>query len=149
MKWIWGKYLHGSSIIWCARPPQNASWVWRSILKVRPLAEKFMCYNIGDGRNTSFFLNPWLGSTTINNRVGDSLRQDLGCAGSSQVSVFIANGCWHLPPATTLDMHELWPDILASPIAKGEDFISWILDANGFTLLSACRAIQPQSQSIP
>ena len=73
VKWIWGKYLRGSSI-WCARPPQNASWVWRSILKIRPLAEKLIYYSIGNGRNTSFFLDPWLGSTTIHNCVGDRLR---------------------------------------------------------------------------
>ena len=108
--------------------------MWRSILKVRPLAKKLLCYSIGDGRNTSFFLDPWLGSTTINDRVGDRLRQDLGCAGSSRVSVFIANGCWHLLPTMTLDMHELWPDILATPITGGEDSISWIPDANGYTL---------------
>ena len=48
-----------------------------------------------------------------------------------------------------LDMHDLWPDIVATPITGSEDSISWGPDANGFTLRSACRALQPPSQSIP
>ena len=123
--------------------------MWHSILKIRLLVEKLICYNIGNGQNTSFFLDTWHGSTTIHSRVGDHLRQDLGCARSCRVSDFIVNGCWHLPPATTLDMHDLWLDIVAMPITGSQDSISWGPNANGFTLRSACRALQPPSQSIP
>ena len=34
VKWVHSEYLRGSSI-WCARPPQKASWAWRGILRIR------------------------------------------------------------------------------------------------------------------
>lgn len=46
-------------------------------------------------------------------------------------------------------MHDLWPEILASPLGDGEDTITWALNAMGFTLHSAWNAICPQSLALP
>ena len=72
VKWIRRKYVCSGSI-WCTRPPQSASWAWRSILRVRHLASELLDYNLGDGSSTLFFLDPWLNHQPLHLHVGDYL----------------------------------------------------------------------------
>lgn len=88
VKWLCRKYLRGSSI-WCARPPQSASWAWRGILQIRYLAVELLRYQVGNGQSTNFFLDPWLGYPPILLQVGDQLRRDMGCNLLCKVSTFM------------------------------------------------------------
>ena len=86
---------------------------------VRQLAVNLMSYKSGDGCHTRFFLDPWLNRQPLISRMGERLRQDLACDLSSHVCRFITNRCWNLPQATTVEMHELWLEVLAIPLSVG------------------------------
>lgn len=141
------KYFQGS-LIWCTQPPQNASWAWRGILRIRHLAVDLLKYHLGDGRSTSFFLDPWLGHPPILLRAGDRLCRDMVCDSLCKVGDFIEDQQWNLPTPTTLDMHELWPDILATPLGPGSDHISWTPSKASFSLHFAWEAIQAQNSEV-
>ena len=70
------------------------------------------------------------------------MRQDLAFDLSCWVSSFITNRCWNLPPAMTVEMHELWPEVLAIPLSTGQDSITWDLDDTGFKFRSAWNAVR-------
>ena len=116
---------------------------------MRPLAADLLQYNLGDGLSTSFFMDPWLGHPPIQFRNGDWIRHDLGCDRLCKVGIFIDGRRWNLPTPTTLDMHELWPEILATPIGPGRDSISWIPTKDGFTFRSAWEAVRHRNPTAP
>ena len=142
------KYLRGSSI-WVTRPPQSASWAWHGILRVRHLVVDLLRYNLGDGLNTSFFLDPWLGHPTLLLRDGHRRYRDLRCDPLCSVGNFIVGRRWNLPTPTTLDMHDLWPAISDTLLCLGDYHIIWILSGNGFSLRSAWEAIRPRKLVSP
>ena len=41
-------------------PSLNISWLWKSILKSRPLLSKGLCMKIGDGKHTPIWDTPWI-----------------------------------------------------------------------------------------
>ena len=147
VKWVRCKYIRGGSI-WCTQSPQSTSWAWRSILQVRHLASTVFNYSPGNGENTLFFLDPWLNQQPLMVRVGD-LRQDLACDVKCRASKFINNSHWTLPSATTIEMHDLWPGILCTPIRGDRDVITLTLDDGGFSLRSAWDAIRDHSPTLP
>ena len=140
VQWMRKQYLMGSSIC-CARPPQIGSWAWHGILSVPHLASGLLIYNLGDGSATCFLLNPWLGQPPLLLRFGDRFRQDLAISLTCKVGTFINSRSWALPPPTIVEMHDLWPEILTTPIGNGSDTISWKPNVEGFSLLSAWNSI--------
>ena len=113
------------------------------------LAETFLNYSLGNGENTLFFLDPWLNHQPLMLRVGDRLQQDLACDTACKASHFICDRRWTLPPATTIEMHDLWLDILRTPINGDRDDITWVLHDKGFSLHSAWDAIHEHGPRLP
>ena len=91
---------------------------------MRHLVETFLNYSLGNGGNTLFFLDPWLNHQPLLLCVGDRLRQDLTCDTACKASHFISDRHWNLPAAITIEMHDLWLDILRTPINGDRDDIT-------------------------
>ena len=72
----------------------------------------------------------------------------MGCDNACLVSMFIESRGWALPASTTLDMHELWPQILDVPIGGGEDFVTWIPTEGTYSCHSAWDAIHLHSPTV-
>ena len=49
----------------------------------------------------------------------------------------------------TLDMHEVWPAIRATPIGSGSDSIAWIPTSDGLTYRSAWEAVHQRNPEVP
>jgi hypothetical protein len=45
--------------IWRLKIPQNCSWCWRMILKMRDVPKKFLRFMVGDGNNIHLWLDWW------------------------------------------------------------------------------------------
>ena len=45
--------------IWSIDENKQSSWIWKSILKLRPLAERFLRCHIGQGNKASFSFDHW------------------------------------------------------------------------------------------
>lgn len=55
-KW---KYLKNSNF-WKAKYPAKSSWAWRGIIKARDRMKPFVSYEIGNGKKTNLWYDPWL-----------------------------------------------------------------------------------------
>src|SRR3954470_15592019 len=73
LKWVWrilrdegglwlqlikAKYLRGRPLLACDR--REGSQFWRAIQEIKPAIRKGLSISIGDGRDTLFWLDPWL-----------------------------------------------------------------------------------------
>ena len=48
--WIKENFLK-KRIFWSVSIPQNYSWCWRKLLRLRDIAKKFLRFEVGDGKN--------------------------------------------------------------------------------------------------
>ncbi|KAF3527153.1 hypothetical protein F2Q69_00048526, partial [Brassica cretica] len=60
---LWAKwqkqYIIGTKSFWEIEVSAIHSWLWKSILQLRPLAAIFLRTNVADGRNTQFWWDSW------------------------------------------------------------------------------------------
>ena len=60
---IWARWVNRTVLkrknFWSMAIPEDCSWVWRNILKLRNSAMPFFSYKIGNGKNISFWFDPW------------------------------------------------------------------------------------------
>lgn len=61
VKWIHEHRLRGRSF-WEVKTSQNSSSVWKKLLLLRPIVRKFFYHQLGDGKNTSFWVDWWCSS---------------------------------------------------------------------------------------
>lgn len=54
---------------WHISIPADCSWIWRKILKLRPIALNFLNYSVGNGNFFSLWLDPWLNGQASNQSV--------------------------------------------------------------------------------
>lgn len=59
VSWI-QKYLLRQNSFWDVKEDGKSSWIWRKILKLRPLAYQFIRVEVKDGRTTFFWFDNWL-----------------------------------------------------------------------------------------
>ena len=90
-----------------------------------------------------------MGHPSISLCNGDRLRRDLGCDKLCKVGTFMDRHRWNLLTPTTLDMHELWPEIRATQIGFGGDSIVWIPTGEEFTYRSAWEATRQRNPVVP
>lgn len=51
---------------WDVSLAQGSFWMWRQILKLRPLVQPYLYYHLGKGNLFSLLFDPWLPSGSIN-----------------------------------------------------------------------------------
>ena len=54
--WIKENFLKQKSL-WSVGIPQNCSWYWGKILKLRDIAKKFLRFEVGDGKTIHLWLD--------------------------------------------------------------------------------------------
>lgn len=73
LKLIWLLYAAGGSLwvswvrrnlirvenFWMLEPQRNASWIWKSLCKLRPIARPFIQCRLGSGITARFWLDNW------------------------------------------------------------------------------------------
>lgn len=56
--WMHEVFLEGRSF-WAVKIPQDSSWGWRNLVKLRTKARKFLSYVVGDGKSIFLWLDNW------------------------------------------------------------------------------------------
>ncbi|XXG82820.1 hypothetical protein AAC387_Pa10g0707 [Persea americana] len=137
--WVNARYLKNDSF-WDVACPKSASWGWKGILALRPLALPHIKFLIGNGHTTHFWTNPWLPGGQLKDWFGSRAMYDLGLGEDFRVSTFIVHAVWNLPPPTSaalMDIFHLIPQECQIWI-DFEDEIVWTLEEKGvFSLSSA------------
>lgn len=124
--WVYKKYIKEKSF-WDLNYPSNCSWGWAEILFLRSKILPFVHHRIGDGKSTSFLLDPWLPCGRLIYKFGGRAVYDLGLGKDIAVSSFISNGSWRFPHPSSLQLIDIHKIILEAPLPSPSfsDEIIW------------------------
>ena len=126
------RYLKGKSL-WDVPIKNHASWGWKSILELRPLAKNNIKFLVGNGHITKFWLDPWLNGGRLKDCYGDRAIYDMGLGIDVSVQSFIHEGNWRFPTPTSNALTEIFQNIPQEiePYSEFADKIVWTLEDNG------------------
>lgn len=85
-KWIHMVMLKGRST------PNDCSWVWRKLLKLRSMMQPHLRYIIGDGKSTKFWYDNWHPMEPLNRKFTKKLLWSCGLNENAEVEQFIEKG---------------------------------------------------------
>ncbi|KAF5199001.1 Cytochrome p450 76ad1 [Thalictrum thalictroides] len=87
--WVWKHFM------WTMSIPQDCSWVWRSVLKSRSDAAKYIKYTIADGVKTLLWHDLWCEASPLKNDV-EAITAWEGCFDNeATVDSLITSGRWN------------------------------------------------------
>lgn len=83
---------------WLLKVPQDSSWSWRKLLKLRELAKHFLNFQVGNGSSISLWLEAWYPDGILFDKyrfrvIYDSSKID------AKFSSVIKDGNWNWLPA--------------------------------------------------
>ncbi|XP_062147729.1 uncharacterized protein LOC133856689 [Alnus glutinosa] len=143
--WVETVWLRGKSF-WQVPIPQNSSWSWRKILKLRLLARPFLSFKIGTGSRIFMWYDSWHPAGCLIEKYGLRTTYDAGHNIGPMLSSIIKNGEWHWKSARSERLVEIQcrlPDISIgnkdTPIRKSStaiprhSFILWLAFRDGLT----------------
>ncbi|XP_059434561.1 uncharacterized protein LOC132167566 [Corylus avellana] len=123
--WIKANFLKHKSF-WSVNIPQNCSWCWRKLLRLRDTAMKFLRFEVGDGRNIHLWLDLWHPNGILLEKYGFRVVYDAHSSVEAKLFYVIHNGEWFWRPARS----EAWW-IFKLGLLKSV----WVLVINLFGLL--------------
>lgn len=89
VKWIW-KYLIRKISFWSIKEESTlGSWMWKKLLKLRPLAMQLTNKEISSGANTSFWYEKWSPLGQLIELTGERGMMDLGIPKNATVEMAI------------------------------------------------------------
>ncbi|KAG7585557.1 Reverse transcriptase domain [Arabidopsis thaliana x Arabidopsis arenosa] len=147
--WVaWHRYHHlhlhlagGNSIsnFWEIKEKVNDTWNWKCLLRLRPLAEKFLRCTVGNGRTASFWWDNWTSYGPLIKFLGEAGPRNLRIPLTARVADAINGEVWSLPAPrsqNSLDLHT-YLTTLSLPLQDQEEDEYWWcvngLDCNGFS----------------
>lgn len=90
VRWI-HCYLIRKGSFWSIRSTSSTgSWVWRKLLKLRDMANRFIQMEVRNGDSTSFWYDTWSKFGTLKNTVGDRGLIDFGIGDTATVGEVLA-----------------------------------------------------------
>ena len=89
-KWAKANLLRGRSL-WDINVPQNYSWNWRKILKLREVFRPYVRHVIGDGEDTWLWFDYWLPPGPLQQLYGNRIIYDSGLSRQARVAKIIVN----------------------------------------------------------
>ena len=101
--WARANLLRGRSL-WEVHIPNDSSWTWRKILRLRPLFRPLIKHHVGDGCDTSLWFDNWMPMGPIHETMGDRVIYDSGLSRNSRVADIINMDVWHWPVANSNDL---------------------------------------------
>ncbi|KAL2247880.1 UNVERIFIED_CONTAM: hypothetical protein Sindi_2640300 [Sesamum indicum] len=143
VEWLYQGRLRDTSI-WTIRE-HGGSWGWRKILRLRVFLRPMVDYQIGDGRKSYLWQDPWhyLGPPSVTFPRGPRL---LGMELSTRLSTVINGGEWQCPPITDFECLEITHNL--PTIHGGEDRIIWRFDQGQPTVQALYRLFDPPGTKV-
>lgn len=132
VKWVHRKYLKHESI--CTfRPPNDCSWIWRKISKVRDFIEPHVLHINGDERDTRLWLDQWHYDGVLVKQYGEGVRHTSGRSKDCKVVEIVVNGVWYPGHAGSILLRNVWSSLPMIEKLPGEcnDIIVWKANSKG------------------
>lgn len=153
--WVaWHKHHHlHSNNFWAEEESTRDSWTRKVLLKLRPLAERFIKGVVGNGRKLSFWYDNWTPLGPLIKYIGASGPRDL-CI---PVTAKVANACdvqgWKISSPRSdqaLDLHAHLTMVLFPSLSPSDDAYVWEADGvcyiNGYSALRTWQVLRPRAQ---
>jgi hypothetical protein len=121
--WIEENRLKGKSL-WQVSIPNDCSWCWKKLLKLRNIAKQFLSFKVGGGSQIFFWHDKWHPIGYLLDCFGSRAVHDSGIPLDAKVSKIIKGGDWYWSFArfnTIVDIQSRLPEILIG----GEDLAVW------------------------
>ncbi|XP_059440872.1 uncharacterized protein LOC132173392 [Corylus avellana] len=96
--WVRENLLKRKSF-WSVGIPQNCSWSWRKILKLRSIAKRFLKFEVGHGDSIHMWLDLWHPAGVLIEQYGFRVVYDAQSNIEAKLSSVICNGDWFWRPA--------------------------------------------------
>lgn len=118
--WCKEHRLKGISL-WSIDEEKQGSWIWKSILKLRPVAERFLRCHVGNGRTASFWYDQWTPLGVLISFLGPSGPRALGVPLNSTVADACTPVGWKLRHARTPAAESLQLYLCTVPLPSTSD----------------------------
>lgn len=139
---------HGSSI-WKMKAPQDCSYSWRKLLKIREKVCPLIQIQIGDGRQTSLFYDKWLDEGAIAQMLNNEEEvtvwgQDL------KVNQWVNGNQWQIPDSFRRRYPAIVQKMERIEITQNADKAIWIPAKSGRFSVSSCyEALRYKKPRVP
>lgn len=127
VSWI-QEYLLRQNSFWEVKENGKGSWIWRKLLKLRPLVYEFLRFEVNDGHSAFFWFDDWLGIGKLIDITGDVGTSHLGVARNARVGDAVRNSSWSIRGQRNRFFHDLYDRIQAQRVpldTLGSDTVLW------------------------
>ena len=129
-----------------------ASWTWKALLKLRPLAERFITCTLGNGDKASFWFDSWCVLGPLERFFGPSGPMQTGMEIDSKVADACSDAGWLLRPARSQEAEELQILLCSVPLpshSQSPDTYSWRVndtDMESYSTKLTWESLRPRGQ---
>lgn len=123
--WVRDKYLSTGSFWSLSSRNYSISWMFRRLLKLRPISLSFLHIRVRGGGETFFCFDLWTPFGILINYLGPSGPADLGIPLDSLVSSITDGSTWILRPARSERQVNLQAYLTSTSPSPGSDFAVW------------------------
>lgn len=142
VSWI-HHYLLRHESFWEVKENGRGSWVWRKLLKLRPLVYQFIRFEVNDDHTTYFWFDDWLKMGKLIDITGDVGTYYFGVARNAKVKDAVLHSNWSVRGSRSRQFHALHERIHATEVpqdSRGCDVVLWKHSADTYkTVFSSVR----------
>lgn len=109
----------------------QCSWIWKTILKLRPLAEQFIKCIMGNGQKASFWYDDWCFLGPLIKVIGRSGPRQLGVIPLATVASASSSLGWNIRPARSPRAEQIHIALCSVPLphlSPAVDYYVWQVD---------------------
>lgn len=142
---------------WNVELKSNDSWIWKSLVSLRPLAKRFLRCSVKDGKTASFWFDHWLDLGPLSDFIGSDGPRKLGVPASSTVAAACYSSRWPLPSPRTRNsdlaiLRRKLMETALPALSLGPDIFSWHTNSSSnveFSSSLTWEQLRPTSQYQP
>jgi len=103
--------------------PQDCSWCWRRLLKLRNVARNFISFEVGDGQNIHLWFDNWHPCGVLIERYGFRVVYDASSGLNYKLSSVLSNGIWCWKPARSEDLVDIQSRLPKIPLGPVDNLV--------------------------
>ncbi|KAG7568329.1 Reverse transcriptase domain [Arabidopsis thaliana x Arabidopsis arenosa] len=154
--WVaWHHHHHKLALVsfWAVKLKGNDSWFWKSLLKLRGLAQKFIHCIIGNGSQTWFWHDNWTKLGPLICFLGEDGPRNLRIPLHAKVSEAYNSHGWIIASPRSdqaLALHVFLSSLDLSTLALAEDSFVWVVEdkpSQNFSASKTWEAIRPRDST--
>ncbi|KAL1188007.1 hypothetical protein V5N11_026319 [Cardamine amara subsp. amara] len=142
---------------WTAEVKSSSSWLWNSLLKLRPLARQFITCSVGDGKLASFWFDSWCSLGPLIGCLGHQGPSALGISRTATVAESLRGTEWRLPPQRSRlkgieDLRNCLNQTQTPSEDRGSDSFHWKVgdrEENKFSASRTWESLRPRDVEVP